>query len=67
MTGHLRQVIDAVGLSSKVAKARFAEIESLFERSVQLEVPESALGLRSVRAAPCGQEPKARLSSSLVR
>ena len=51
MTGKLRQVIDVVGLSSKVSKARLAEIEALFESSGRLEVAEADLGtVRSVRS-----------------
>ena len=51
MTGKLNQVIDMVGLSSKVSKARLAEIETLFESSSRLEVAEADLGtVRSVRS-----------------
>jgi len=58
MTGHLRQVIDVVGLSSKVAKARFAEIEPLFERSVQLEAPRAHLGSARSERPHVARSPK---------
>ena len=51
MTGKLREVIDVVGLSSNVAKARLAEIETLIEASGQREASRAHLGpLESVRS-----------------
>ena len=37
LTGNARQLLEVVGLSSKVSKARLAEIESLFETSPEHE------------------------------
>jgi pimeloyl-ACP methyl ester carboxylesterase len=50
LTGKLHQVIDAVGLSSEVSKARLVEIEALFERRGEREVSGADLAtIRPVR------------------
>jgi hypothetical protein len=50
MTGHLRQLINVVGVSSKVSKARLAEIEPLFEGGGQCESTDHVSAVRSSRA-----------------